>query len=75
MEVFFEEIKNKELESPFSFYIYLIEQTDEDNIVDFFQNIDGLRTFKNNSLIYIQNKKRIRVALISHLNIKRWKIY
>ena len=44
MEVFFEEIKNKELESPFSFYIYLIEQTDEDNIVDFFQNIDGLRT-------------------------------
>ena len=58
MEVFFEEIKNKELESPFSFYIYLIEQTDEDNIVDFFQNIDGLRTFKNNSLIYIQNKKK-----------------
>ncbi|EOG08802.1 hypothetical protein SM3_02523, partial [Enterococcus faecium EnGen0176] len=35
-----------------------IEQTDEDNIVDFFQNIDGLRTFKNNSLIYIQNKKK-----------------
>ena len=36
----------------------MIEQTDEDNIVDFFQNIDGLRTFKNNSLIYIQNKKK-----------------
>ncbi|MEX1468701.1 hypothetical protein [Enterococcus sp. C74] len=36
IEVFFEEIKNKDLESPFSFYIYLIEQADEDKIIDFF---------------------------------------
>lgn len=32
MEVFFEEIKNKELESPFSFYIYLISFTKSSSI-------------------------------------------
>lgn len=71
VEVFFEEIKNKELESPFSFYIYLIEQTDEDIIVDFFQNVDGLRTFKNNSLIYIQNKKKNKVFTDISLEYKK----
>ncbi|CAG4705662.1 MULTISPECIES: synaptonemal complex protein 1 [Enterococcus] len=71
MDVFFEEIKNKELESPFSFYIYLLEQTDESKIVDFFQNVDGLKTFKNDSLIYIKNKEKKQVSTDISLEYKK----
>ncbi|MGP5394292.1 hypothetical protein ACTXLQ_12110 [Enterococcus hirae] len=74
IEVFFEEIKNKDLESPFSFYIYLIEQADEDKIIDFFKNVDGLIKFKNNSLIYIQNKKKNKNKFCTDISLEYQKM-
>lgn len=53
---FFREIQGKNLETPFSFYIFLIEQNDEALITKFFDDITGIIDFRDRAFLYIEKK-------------------
>lgn len=56
IDSFFEKIQFNSIDSPFSLYIYLIEEKDEDEIEIFFKDINGIVYFRDRSLEYIKEK-------------------
>ena len=56
IDSFFEQIHFYNVDSPFSFYIYLIEEKDEDEIEIFFKDINGIVYFRDRSFEYIKEK-------------------
>ncbi|MGY3777868.1 hypothetical protein [Isobaculum melis] len=59
-EDFFEAIQDVKLQSPFSFYIYLIEQNDESVITNFFNDIDGIHFFREKALLYVKENNKVK---------------